>query len=251
MKRTIIIALLLSLTVSTGAVFAQLGNIKVSGGLVTSRILGDNPATKPIVERDTSKPFVIGGSFDVPQNGLFLNFDVSLDEDDDLIIPFGIEYYMFRSAERVPITSYLTFLYKNSIDMQTIYTGFKWKFFKFPVANAKAYIEAKIAANFIGSGDFTVTQRRDNMSDTTLVFPNKDAATRLGGSIKIGFEGEVLDPIYVDTGVSLGVINFLGRDETLPDDGGRGELLTPLTNFESKESIVQAFNIFLSIKYRL
>jgi len=251
MKRTIIFAIILSLTIAIGTASAQLGKIKVSGGLVTLKILGDNPATKPIVERDTSKPFIIGGSFNVPQNGLFLNFDVSLDEDDDFVIPIGFEYYMFRSAERVPITSYVTFLYKNSVDMPSIYTGFKWKFFKFPVANAKAYIEAKASANFVGSSDFTVTQRRDNMSDTTLVFPSKDAATRLGGSLKLGFEGEVLDPVYVDTGVSIGVINFLGRDDVHPDDGGRGELLTPLTNFESAEGLIQTFNIFLSIKYRL
>jgi len=251
MKRTIIIAITLILTIGTINAYAQLGNIRVSGGLITLKILGDNAAKKPIVERDTNKPFIIGGSFDVPQNGLALNFDISIDEDENFVVPIGIEYYFFSSAERIPLTRYVTYLYKNKVDMQTFYTGFKYKFFKFPVANAKAYIEAKFTANFVNSGDFTVHQRRYNQKDTTLVFPSKDAATRFGGNIKIGFEGELLDPLYIDSGVSWGVINYLGRDDTHTDDGGRGELLTPLTNFETTESLVQTLNFFLSIKYRL
>ncbi len=251
MKRFLIITIVLFVTFSAVSVYSQLGKIKITGGLVTTKILGDNAAVKPIIERDTNKPFVIGGSFDVPQNGIFINFDMALDEDEDFIIPFGLEYYFFRSAERVPVTRYVTYLYKNKVDIQTMFTGFKYKFFKFPVSNAKAYIEMKLTANFINSGDFTVNQRRFNQKDTTLAFPSKEATTRFGGNLKIGFEGELLDPLYVDTGVSWGVINFLGRDETHPDDGGRGELLTPLTNFESTENIVQTLNFFLSIKYRL
>jgi hypothetical protein len=251
MKRTIILAIILSLLVAVGDAYSQLGNIKVTGGLVTTKILDDNPATKPIVERDTSKPFLIGGSFDVPQNGLFLNFDIALDEGEDFVVPLGLEYHFFRSAERIPVTRYVTYLYKNKIDIQTLYTGFKYKFFRFPASNAKAYLELKLTANFVNSGDFTVEQRRYNQNDTTLVFPSKNATTRFGGNVKIGFEGELLDPVYVDTGVSWGVMNFLGRDETHPDQGGRGELLTPLTNFETTESIVQTLNFFLSIKYRL
>lgn len=251
MRRILLLTLLFVLAVSIADVRAQLGNIKVSGGLVTTKILGDNPAAKPIIERDTSKPFIIGGSYDVPQNGIFLNFDIAIDENEDLIIPFGIEYNFFRASERIPVTKFVTYVYSNDVDILTPYTGFKYKFFKFPVANAKAYAEARFTVNFVGSSDFSLHERRYQQSDTTLYFPEKEAVTRLGGRIKIGFEGELLSPVFVDSGISWGFINLLGRDETDPEEGGRGELLTPLTRFETGESLVQTLNIYFSIKYKL
>lgn len=251
MKRFLLSAFIVLFAVLVTNAYSQFSDIKISGGLVTTKILGDNPASKPIIERDTSKPFIIGGSYDVPQNGIFLNFDFALDENQDLIIPVGIEYNFFRSSERIPVTKYVTYLYSNDYDIFSPYLGFKYKFFKFPVANAKAYVEVMFTANFIGSSDFTLHERRYNDSDTTLVFPSKEAVTRFGGRIKIGFEGEIISPVFVDSGISWGAMNFLGRDETHPDDGGRGELLTPLTNFETGESLVQTLNIYLGIKYKL
>ena len=264
MKRFFILTLIFIVVLSTTKLFSQIGNIRVYGGLTTVKILGDNPAVKPIIERDTSKAYIVGGSFDVPQNGLFLVADIALDEEENFVIPLGIEYYFYRSAERIPVSFYITYLYKNALDIQTVFTGFKYKMFKLPASNTKMYAELKVTANFINQADFYREDRLLNQNDTIRVAKSKSNATRFGGNIKIGFEGEIIHPVYIDMGISYGVMNLLGRDTNIPEldangelieGSGRGELLTPVVQsaafLEGSESYVQTLNYFISIKYKL
>src|SRR5690606_3976962 len=60
---------------------------------------------------------------------------------------------------------------------------------------------------------------------------------------KIGVEGELTDDIYINASVGFQTLNLLGRDNR------RGELLTPITDFETQESLVKSFVFSFMLQY--
>ncbi|MEM4260712.1 MAG: hypothetical protein QXG00_05740 [Candidatus Woesearchaeota archaeon] len=244
------IFLLLLISILTIPGFSQTGfvdfrSIHIIFGLSTSRILGDNPGAKPMVERDTSKPAVNGGSFDGFQPGFVLKLNFKIDKNGNFEIPLGFEYNSLRAAERVPISRYTTATLYHSVDVPAVSIGFNYLFFKFPLANVKAYIGLETRLNFIQSG----TWRREikyGYLDTTDILERKTKvpATRLGGIIHLGFEGEISEPLFINTSFGLGAMNLIGRDNS------RGELLTFSRYNELEESIVYNYYFSLMLQYR-
>jgi|DewCreStandDraft_4_1066084.scaffolds.fasta_scaffold00022_273 hypothetical protein len=237
--------LLCSFTASAQTGFIDFGSIHLLFGLSTSRIIGDNPGAKPMVERDSTKPAINGGSFDGFQPGFVLKMNFKIDKNGNFEIPLGFEYNFLRAAERIPISKYTTATLKHSVDIPAVSIGFNYLFLKFPYANVKAYIGLEARVNFVQSG----TWRREikyGYLDTTDAkeIKTKVPATRLGGVLHIGFEGEIVEPLFINTSFGLGAMNFFGRDNS------RGELLTFTRFNELEESIVYNYYFNLMIQYR-
>lgn len=237
---------IISLLLVQNSLFSQFKNLSITSGISTISILGNNPGAKSIIERDTTKEPIYGGSFKTPQPCFSLQANIGLDDENRFIIPIGFEYVYFNALERIPAATQLTVYLRHSISIPTFYTGFMFQFMKFPLANVKAYGGIEARASFVQEGVF---YRRFyyHALDSSFIYESKtkDAATRLGAVIRLGFQGEVIDPWFVNFSVAYGVMNLLGRNDK------RGELLTPLTNFETKESMVFNLHFALLVQYRL
>ena len=73
----------------------------------------------------------------------------------------------------------------------------------------------------------------------------KPSTFRLGGALKLGIVGEIFDPWYLNTSIGIGVVNFVGKEDS------RGELLTPSRRYENIESPLNLLLFTLLIQYRL
>lgn len=237
-----ILILLLVLSLQTQA---QFKNVSVSAGLVTTSILGDNPGTWPIVERDVNINRDIGGSFRGSQPGFGIRFNFPVSKYPNLNIPIGFDYIYYHALEKVPITQKSTLFLRHTVAVPTATMGVNYFLFKFPVANVKAYTGIEARGSFVQEGNF-YRRFEFELQDSIKIIDtkSKDAGFRLGALLKFGVEGEFISPWYVNTGIAFGAVNLIGRDNE------RGELLTPMKSFETSESIVYNMHLFFMIQYK-
>ncbi|MDQ1266145.1 MAG: hypothetical protein QG635_1297 [Bacteroidota bacterium] len=243
-KLSIIMIILSAFTVVSNAQFMK--KVDIAGGLSTCYILGDNPASLPMLQRDENKPAVQGGGFGIREPGFGLAATFNLDEEGDWRMPVTFDYYIFRSAQRVPVYRTLTALLYNEYDVASLSLGAKYSVLYFPLGNANIYIGAEAKGNIISQS--TYKKRHDYQNDaldTMAVYHWKDAAFRIGAAARIGLEGEIWGPWMINTSIAIGAMNLLLRDDS------RGELLTPEKYLEDKETIM--YNIFFSLllQYKL
>lgn len=224
---------------------SQVKRISISGGVSTIEILGDSPNSKTIVNRDTSVA-TVGGSFNGTQPGLSFKLNVSLDENNIFSIPLGIDYYFFEGLERIPAPGNYTSKWRHTIDIFTFTAGFNYAFVKFPLANVRGYTALELRGSYISQGEIVQTTI-ESLTDSVTVEAHrtKNGAFRLGGALYIGFMGDIVDPLYINAYIGLGIMNLVGRDNK------RGELLTPFTYFETEESLIYNLHFSLLIQYRL
>lgn len=106
--------------------FAQfISKIYFAGGLSTYSIIGDNPATKPIVPRD-SLTNILGGGFHGGQPGVSALFTFEIDKEGLFRIPIGYSYYYLGSAEKAPISRALVVYLSHDVYIHTISLGFNY-----------------------------------------------------------------------------------------------------------------------------
>jgi len=240
---SVVCSLIFTLSVLTAS--GQLKNVSLSAGLVTTQILGDNPGTWPIIERDASLNHDIGGSFKGNQPGFGLRLNLPVDKDGLFIAPVGFDYIYFRALERVPIATKTTLFLMHSVSVPTATLGMNYFFLKFPIANVRAFAGLEARGSFVQEGDFYRRFEYGNFDSVAIIdTKTKSSVFRLGGALKLGIEGEFLSPWYVTTGVSLDAMNLIGKD------GNRGELLTPMKSFENKESLVLNLHFLFMIQYK-
>ncbi len=238
----ITVILLLAVTLQSNA---QFKNVSLTAGLVTTSILGDNPGTWPIVERDVNVNHDIGGSFRGNQPGFGFRLMFPLGNGDKFNVPVGLDYIYYRALEKVPITQKTTLFLRHTVSIPTAALGLNYYLFKFPIANVKAYTGVEARGSFLQEGNF-YRRFEYELQDSTRIIDTKakDAGFRLGALWKLGVEGEFIYPWYVNTGVAFGAVNLVGRDNE------RGELLTPMKSFETKESMVYNFHLYFMIQYK-
>jgi hypothetical protein len=68
---------------------------------------------------------------------------------------------------------------------------------------------------------------------------------------RLGIEGEIYYPVFLNTSVGYGVMNLLGRDTRSSAQGGRGELLTPRALNEAGEGVLTHLNFAFMIQVRI
>ena len=239
--------IILVLAILTFATTFSEAEIKWSAGfgIRTFTILGNTPNSSPMVQRDTNLAQFIGGGFNHPNSAIAFMGYATFGKDGDFVIPFGFEYYEMISRERVPISKKTTAFLRNTIPVPTALIGFNYMLFKFGFADVKAFIGVELNGNFNQSPDFYRRIEYGELDSITVIQNKpKKPATRLGGDIKIGFDGNVYKRLALNANIGFGYQNLLFRDDA------RGELYTPTRIEESKESLVPVLKIGLILRYR-
>jgi ribosomal protein S6 len=162
-------------------------------------------------------------------------------------------YFMYKGAQSIVGETYsIRITHENNLAAGL--AGFEWSFIEFPWAFARAYVGAEARLLFVGENSITrdiKTLVADTIIQRVEVFNGKSAATRLGAMARIGIEGEIYYPVFVNTSVGWGAMNLLGRDTRSTAEGGRGELLTPVSQNESGEAILYHLNFTFMVQVRL
>lgn len=232
---------------------------RVSGGLSTTWITSANPAVEPIVgvieegqEETEDAPF--GGSLDGSQIGWGIRCYADLDKQKTFRIPFGVDVHMLSGTQSVVSTLYAAKA-QHDVNIYTVHGGFEYAFVEFPLAFARAYVAGEIRGAFVGASRVTKTLRNINtqtgkIETTVEEFSDKPMTFRLGAMARLGIEGEIYYPLFLNTSVGYGVMNLLFRDMR-PTPEGRGELLTPTPVSEPFEGMLQHLNFTFMLQVRL
>lgn len=235
---------------------AQL-RFRVSAGMSTDWIVSDNPAVARIVSSTTAEDENAppGGSLDGMQMGWGLRCYADLDKQKKFRIPFGFDLHSMSGTQQVLSPSYLIRI-RHDINIYTTHLGFEYAFAEFPAAFARAYSAVELRGAFIGDSRFSSLQRSyDATNEVVEVSKNdivqKEGTFRLGWMARLGIEGELYYPIFLNTSIGYGVLNAIGRDTKSQADGGRGELLTPSTSNEGPEQYIEHVNFTFMIQVRL
>lgn len=222
---------------------------RVGTGLSTQWIVNDNPATYRIVSEDTTLP--TGGSFDGMQFGWGIRAYADLDKQKTFRVPFGFDYTSYTGAQSWAAT-FNTVLLKHTNQAYTMLAGFEYSFLEFPLAYARVYSGVEFRGTMFTNNTLQFVRTYANgipTTDETVL--KKPDAFRLGALARIGIEGEIYYPVFLNTSVGLGAVNFIGRDMKQTSEGGRGELLTTDRRNEGPESLVWQVNFTFMIQVRL
>ena len=215
---------------------------QVAFGIITTQILGDNPATLSMLDNQAT-----GGSFPMTQPGMELRFTFPLDDNNNIRIPFSLDYTFFRGKERENYNRKIIDYYSHTVDVLGINTGIHYAFLNIPFARAKVYTGLEARLSYLSNIKFEWL--RDYLEpafpDEIYDIQSKPDAFRLGGALKLGIEGKLNKNWYINAGGSLMITNIVGRDNS------RGELFTPFARLEAKESLVYNLQIFILIQYQL
>ncbi len=244
------IALIVSVSFGNTALLADVifdyRGFAIGGGISTVKLLGENPAKLPIIQTDTTKEGIYGGSFQAVAPGLELRGTMYFGEDEFLRIPVGLSWTSYSSGERFPISALMTVNYWHSVQNLALRTGAQLVLYKLDWANAKLYSGLDLDLNYIFNGEITYKERYIEFPQRNLkiVRKTKDNTFRLGSNLRLGVEGDLIKKWQVNTSVAVGAMNLIGRDKK------RGELLTPFTFFEETEQMLYTFNVSVMVQYK-
>lgn len=227
--------------------YSQIGaKINVAAGIVTTNIIGSNRATSPIGPTSAAEEAFIGGSLRNAQPGISLKGTYLFDDMTDLRLTTTLDYMFFSGKEKYGVPPNVSIAYVHDLNIASFGIGLEYVWANLDFANAKLYSGFDIRSNFVHNSYFKETIRYlDKFKDDDIFEAGKDDALRFGGNIRLGVEGRLRNKIYVNTGLSVGVLNLIGRDDS------RGELLTPLAIFENEENMLSVFQIFILIQYNM
>lgn len=228
---------------------------RVAGGLSTSWIINDNPATYRIAGNgdptDTTAGF--GGGLDGMQVGWGIKGFADIDKQKVYRIPFGFDLWTMSGTQTLQGRNF-EIAVTHDVNLYSGYAGFEWSFVEFPLAYARAYVGAEARVTHVGPNTVR-TYEEYSAADPPIIrdrtVSRKEAATRMGAMLRIGIEGEIYYPVFINTSVGWGIINLLGRDTRPSWDGGRGELLTAVALNEPGESFVHMLNFTFMVQVRI
>lgn len=244
MKKLLLVALSIFL-IGSAAKADIFDAYSIGAGISTFSILGDNPAKLPIIQNDTTKKFVYGGSFDAVQPGFSAR--LTMYKGERLRVPVDIDFTIYSSGERYPVSGLLTIFYWHEVHNLSVGSGFYYVLTHLDWAKTDIYAGADLRGNIITRSELTYRDswRNDQNRDTSYVVNRKSGAFRIGSFARLGIEGQLKSKLKIDASIGVGVLNLFPRDNK------RGELLTPLQYFEKKEQIVPVLNFMLLLKYSL
>lgn len=255
-KLSLVLLVLIVGVLQNQVTFSQIPQVHISGGFTTQSFLGDEIAANPLVARDSLT--LPGGSFNGQQLGATVKAMLFLDTAKKFRMPIGLDYVRFFGAQRLEVSQFYRIQLFNSLQVITPTIGLDYSMFKLPLANANMYVGAELRGSFFSNSNLV---REDYLNFYTTInnfqvfdrdsllkrieINNKPNAFRLGGAIKLGVEGKIQDPLYLNISLSYGSPNLFGRDNA------RGELFTPNKTFENQESVVSQLFFHFLLQYRL
>jgi hypothetical protein len=226
---------------------AQIRNFQVTGGLTTMWITSENIARERIFPR--SEEEMPGAGFDGQQAGISLRMLYGIDAVKNMRVTAGLDYYFLRGIQRNQFTS-STLFFTYSVDMPTLVLGTEYALLEYPPGDARIYagIEARGALTIAKPINFRLVRLKGDTLIQSGKGEIKENAFRLGGAVRLGIDGEIYDPFYVNFSVGYGIINLVGRDDS------RGELFTPnhtaVGYIEAKENFIHNMLVSFLIQYR-
>lgn len=220
-------------------------NYTLGVGISTIKILNPNPNSRsmnPLVHRDG----YIGGSFKGAMPGIDLRATFQLDDDGFWRMPVGVDMTFFSARERLPITTKLTDRFENNANIYAPYVGLNYTLIQIPKARASFYLGVEARASIIDGPEFRFIRTYDLLPEQSfdITEHNKENTVRLGGLLKLGLEGELVDNYVINSSIGYGVLNTFMRDNA------RGELLTPRKDFETQESYLQGIFFTIMVQYK-
>ncbi len=235
---------------------AQFPEVHIAGGFTTHSFIGDQIAANPLVAHDSlSLP---GASFNGQQLGATIKAIVYLDSDKKFRMPIGVDYVRYFGAQRIEVSKFYRIQLFNSLHTITPTLGLDYALLKLPLANANLYTGVELRGTFITNTqlaqedyfNYYKTVNGFELFDRDSLFKvseiaNKPNTFRLGGVVKLGVEGKIQDPVYLNISLSYGSPNLFGRDNN------RAELFTPNNTFETMESVVSQLFFHFLLQYRL
>lgn len=226
---------------------AQIGaKLNLGAGIVTTNIIGSNRATSAIGPTRIDSEAFIGGSFKNSQPGVRLKGTFLFDEMEDLRFTTSFDYLLFSGKERYGVPPNVSISYIHDLNIASLGLGLEYVWANLDFANAKLYTGFDIQSNYIHNAYFKEAIRYlDKFKEDEIFETGKDDALRFGGSVRLGVEGRLRSKFYVNTGLSVGVLNLIGRDDS------RGELLTPLSIFESTENMLSVLQVYILVQYNM
>ncbi len=261
MHRQIMIIGMLALlfVLSANQTAAQI-RYRVAGGLSTDWITSDNPAVYRLASSDTSTSPAneFGGALDGMQVGFGVRMYADLDAQKKFRIPVGVDVYTFSGVQAVNANTYKLRI-RHDVDVFTGIVGFEYSFLEFPLAYARVFVGTEIRPLYVAPNNIITDEMyvgSDGSIESTVhkEYSGKPSAFRLGGMIRLGIEGEIYYPVFLNTSIGYGVMNLIGRDTrpTSEDgNGGRGELLTPRSINEATEQMLSHVNFTFMVQVRL
>lgn len=223
--------------------FPHNSRLYLAGGVTTYWINGYNPGSQPLFPKDTTEVF--GGGIYGQQPGLSLKAIYMIDTGRIYRLTLGGDYFFVSGGQRIE-EEFFSLTARHTLNIMAISGGFEYAFATIPLANARVY--AGVEGRFSFLENIRFESRLFYKDFDSLVVRNREAkesAMRFGTTLRLGVEGEIFDPAYVNISVAYNAINMFNRDDN------RGELLTPQNFAEQKESVVG--NLFFSfwLQYRL
>ena len=253
MNRRILI--LLSLLTLLPVMSSAQVRFRIAGGISTDWITSDNPAVYRIVPEDVDAlgDGQVGGAFDGAQMGWGLRGYIDLDKQKKFRIPVGVDVFSFSGAQSIQ-SDFYSIRVQHENTLTTALAGFEWSFIEFPWAFARAYIGTEARYLMVGANTVTYDEKQivnGELQEEYTQYNGKEAAQRWGALVRLGLEGEVYYPVFINTSIGWGAMNILGRDERPTSEGGRGELLTPVPRNEGPEQILYHVNFTFMVQVRL
>ncbi|NQW30571.1 MAG: hypothetical protein HQ472_08670 [Ignavibacteria bacterium] len=254
-RKILVFVVVASLTTWYSELNAQV-RFRAAAGLSTDWITNDNAATKRLSNSEDSVNFdaPFGGGFDGMQIGYGVKFYADLDKQKIIRIPIGVDVFSYSGAQALNGNTY-TYNVRHENTIVSTMIGFEYSFIEFPLAFARAFAGAEIRPMYVGAN---VIRSVANTLVNGVWVPTidrsangKESAWRVGGMLRLGIEGEILYPVFLNTSVAYGVMNLLGRDTRTTSEGGRGELLTPFAKNEGSEQYIHHVNFTFMIQVRL
>lgn len=225
-------------------IIAQDEKYTIGLGIVTTSILGNNPATAPMLQSDTTKQAIVGGSFEMVQSGIQAQYALSLDDDADWKLPVSVEYTFFSGRQRFQVNMFIVDKYSHTVNSFNLNTGIQRVLYKMDFAKAKLYAGIEARMTYLHNIQFEALRNYLQLPDLNeRITYSKDNALRFGGLFRLGIEGRLKNDYYINTGCAFSLTNLIGADDN------RRELLTPIITNESKETLVSNFHFYLLIQY--
>lgn len=229
---------------------------RLAAGLSTDWITSDNPAVYRLASSDTAidPKNEFGGALDGMQVGYGMRMYADLDAQKKFRIPLGLDMYTFSGVQAVNANTYKLRL-RHDVNVFTGIIGFEYSFIEFPLAYARAFVGAEIRPLYVAANriirDATQTGETGETIITHEEFSGKPGRFRIGGMVRLGIEGEIYYPVFLNTSIAYGVMNLIGRDTDPTQPDFNGELLTPQKTNEFTEQVLSHVNFTFMVQVRL
>lgn len=240
----IIIFLLLNSNLISSSLFED---VAINVGFNIFRLIGDNPSLQPQFPYKDGKITYTGGGLEYIESGIDISATLFFDTNNIHRLVIGSEFIGMNPKEVRSAEDYAYFYRYHSVNFIDGFLGYHFSFYKAPWQNVRIYSGLEMMFNNIILNELKwglkSVKKPEIVSefDSTLSKPH---TFRIGSRIRVGFEGRIMDNVYINASGTLGIYNLLLRNNST------GELFHIPNPFDKGEALQPFFNFLISFQYR-